>query len=421
MRKISLLTLISAMGISSLVYAGNFYTDIRYANTGHIPEYQIEHAKEDFIFDEGYTDYKNLEDRREKRERIKNFYNFFAVNFGLSIPNWNKLSDIEKISELLNFLNNMSEINIEKLNNLKFLTDNNAADFYIEKYQDEFFEKVAGLEEKTEELFIEDHGKKIPLTRTTYTGSDGKKYTKDVYHYNAGPIVELKENNQPLYDYNKIEKIEGSYIIYSSKFSTDGTGEKRSVLVGNSLPKGYIVAKDRSEHLSDDEKGKLIVIPEDESLLPEGVKIIDDGRGGKIVKAPESAYKANGNLALKPDKTLQRTVEVQLPRRVIEGTEFSEQISIMERATQEGNMNSYGRDRWISDANDLYYSYSTIDANGKKSNWQTEGGKVTDLQSETFDPSLNFIDENGELIPAKDYAEKVSAEKKKRNKNSYGE
>ena len=101
MRKISLLTLISAMGISSLTYADNFYTDIRYANTGHTPEYQIEHAKEDFIFEEGYTDYKNLEDRREKRERIKNFYNFFAVNFGLSIPNWDELSDIDKISELL--------------------------------------------------------------------------------------------------------------------------------------------------------------------------------------------------------------------------------------------------------------------------------------------------------------------------------
>ena len=63
MRKISLLTLISAMGISSLTYADNFYTDIRYANTGHTPEYQIEHAKEDFIFEEGYTDYKNLEDK----------------------------------------------------------------------------------------------------------------------------------------------------------------------------------------------------------------------------------------------------------------------------------------------------------------------------------------------------------------------
>ena len=340
-----------------------------------IPEYQVESAKKDEIFNENYTNYENKNDKKGKRNRIEEFYSYFhnTAPFNLNISNWKKLSDSEKISALLKFLTEMSEENRKKLNETQFITDETKKDFYINKYQDEFSEKVNGLDGKTEETFVTDYtGKKIPLTRTVYEDENGKKYVKEVYHYEGNDLIELKENNQPLYDYKDVKKIKGKYVVFSSGFSTDGKQQsKSSSSVGHQLPNGYTVARDRSEHLSDSEKGKLVVIPTNPDLLPEGVEIIDDGQGGKIIKAPESAYKSNGNLRLKPDATLQRTIMIGNSKG-IESNYRYEDVRISEEMTKKKKKSIYGRDAFLSADNMLYKNYSTIDGNGNIKTYEEE-------------------------------------------------
>ena len=225
-------------------------------------------------------------------------------------------------------------------------------------------------------------------------------------------MIQLRESNQPFYDYTDVELYDGTYYVYSSGFSTNGnSGKGRSGRVA-SLPKGYTVAKDRSEHLLDEEKGKLIVIPEDKSLLPDGVEIIDDGRGGKIVKAPESAYKPNGNLNLKPDPTLEKTIEIR-SYNTIDFDKIKSTTAIDEFATQEGNISTtYGRPRDLSDINDIYYSTSSIDADNYKTLFQTEDGYITDYEGASFEKSdLGYDSETDEYIPMNDLISKVKARK----------
>ena len=406
MKKILFMTLLCGIIISNNVNA-----DVNFSG---LPEYQVEQAKKDQIFNDNYLDTENKKEYREKEKRIEEFYDFFHKNFDLTIDNWKKLSDVEKITKLLDFLTNLSEKNKEKLNNMNFLTDEATKYFYVEKYQDEFMENVANLEGKTEELKVTtDKGKEIPLTRTTWIDENGRKYTKDIYHYDSGDLIELKENNQAFYDYYDITSYDGVYYVFSRGFSTDGNPQKTGASIGASLPEGYTVAKDRSDHLSNEEKGRLIVIPKDTSLLPDGVEIIDDGRGGKIVKAQKSAYKPNGNLALKADPTLQRTISIR-SSKTIEHNYFNSTTAIDEFMTQEGNISTtYGRDRSLSDMNDIYYTNSRIDIDNNKTNFQTENGVWTDYQGPDFDKSSYSYDAEQDIyIPTNDFINKINSKQK---------
>ena len=405
MKKISFLTLLCILGTSFTIKAEVKFTGL--------PEYQVERAKKDQIFDDDYLDYENKADKKVKRQRIEEFYEFFHNNFNLEIDGWKKLSDEAKITKLLDFLTNLSAENKEKIKKADFLTDDTTKSFYVEKYQDEFAEKVADLEGKTEEKTeITYDGKEVHFTRTTYVDENGKRYIKDIYPTDTGEMIQLRESNQPFYDYTDVELYDGTYYVYSSGFSTNGNSGKGRSGRGASLPKGYTVARDRSEHLSDEEKGKLIVIPEDKSLLPDGVEIIDDGRGGKIVKAPESAYKPNGNLNLKPDPTLEKTIEIR-SYNTIDFDKIKSTTAIDEFATQEGNISTtYGRPRDLSDINDIYYSTSSIDADNYKTLFQTEDGYITDYEGASFEKSdLGYDSETDEYIPMNDLISKVKARK----------
>ena len=361
MKKISFLTLLCILGTS-------FTTKAEVKFTG-LPEYQVERAKKDQIFDDDYLDYENKADKKVKRQRIEEFYEFFHNNFNLEIDGWKKLSDEAKITKLLDFLTDLSAENKGKINKMSFSANFTKRQFYVEKYQDEFAEKVANLEGKVEQKIFDNN---IVLKRTTYVDENGKKYTKDVYTNSEGnDRIELKENNQPFFDYESVHLMDdGRYFVNSRGFSNGDKHTEFMALTTDSvpLPKGYTVAKDRSEHLSDEEKGKLIVIPEDKSLLPDGVEIIDDGRGGKIVKAPESAYKPNGNLNLKPDPTLEKTTYI-VDWKKAEKDYYSYKTDVLEYMTQEGDFwsdeQSYGNTP-LSGTNTIYLEESTIDAYGSQ-------------------------------------------------------
>ncbi len=364
MKKILFMTLLCGIIISNNVNA-----DVNFSG---LPEYQVEQAKKDQIFNDNYLDTENKKEYREKEKRIEEFYDFFHKNFDLTIDNWKKLSNVEKITKLLDFLTNLSEENKEKLNNMNFLANYTDRRIYVEKYQDEFMENVANLEGKTEEITIPNNGNETLLTRTTWIDENGKKYIKDVYKHGDTQHVELRETNQPFFDYEDLYlSIDGEYKVNSKGFSISGSEntEESNSFHTFPLPEGYTVAKDRSDHLSDEEKGRLIVIPKDTSLLPDGVEIIDDGRGGKIVKAPESAYKPNGNLALKADPTLQKTVSIYDNKTATENN-YVYRTEIIEYMTQENNVYDSSKTyKQLSDFNTIFLEESTIDAFGTRTRY----------------------------------------------------
>lgn len=233
------------------------------------------------------------------------------------------------------------------------------------------------MESKTEDLIIKDNGRDISVTKTTWVDENGKEYTKEVFHGNDGDIINLKESNMPLYDYESIEvkkDKDGSeyYVAYSKDFSTDGQQDKSEFKAskGVVIPNGYVVAKDRSEG----KNGKLIIVPEDNSLLPDGAEVKSDGRGGWILTAPESAYKENGNLNLKPDPTLEKTIEFYDDYREFNYDYVSSRTGVWEYQTQKNGNTYFGRSRPISDETFVYYKYATINDKTKElENYETLG------------------------------------------------
>ncbi|MBD5398578.1 hypothetical protein HDR60_03675 [bacterium] len=346
---------------------------------------------------------------KQKDKRLDEYYEYFSTRLNFQINNWNKLSVFEKVNKLLDEFDKIQISLKEELKKANFGNET-IKNIMLEKVQDEFAEKVANLDSKEEELTIySSSGKPTSVTRTTYTDKDGKEYIKDIIHRDDNDDIKLYESNIPFYDYESVQYYtfkDGikEYKVLSHNFTTDGTSQDGS-LISAPLPKGYIVAKDRSEHLSDKEKGKLIVIPEDKSLLPDGVQIIDDGKGGKIVKAPQSAYKKNGNLDLKPDKTLLKTTTIYDIRNY-KDDKSSNKVSVYEYVTQKDNTDSYGENTRLSSGNRIYYKYATIDDKTKElHNYETVGGKVID--GIVIDKNTQYINGDGKLITSEEKQEEM--------------
>lgn len=393
--------ILSGFGVSNIVKAESKFYDAN--DTYYASEYVAERTLKDFPKDD-YLDYhdgeyaftkngkmtaKEKDVYSSKLKRIDGMYAYFNSCCGMNVNNWKKLSPTEKLNNLYDFLVNITEENKAKLNKMVF-SDANQTNIqkYTSKVLDDFDEKVEGLSGETkEEEFLDKNLGKVKVVTTSYVDKDGKKFEKRELTYpNGSKSTELLESNQPLFDYYDVEKRTGNngdyWVAYSHNYSVDGTDEGNSG-IGSVVPDGYVVAVDRSKHLSNDEKGKFVIIPKDKSLLPDGVEVKDDGRGGYIVNAPETAYKKNGNLNLKPDSSLSTLISIDRSRGY-DSTEANEFVRIDEMQVQNKKLDSYGRHRPLTGSNGIYYSYSTQKisdgAENESTNYEAVFGKTTEIR-----------------------------------------
>lgn len=329
-----------------------------------------------------------------KLNRLENMYNFF-VNLHLEIkdfpkleiPNWKKLEPIDKVKALKNWLLGLKAEYREMLNNMDFTSKGENIERFILKAEDDFREKVEGLPSTTKTSIIKrDNGPDIIVKTTTYTGKDGKEYIEQEYDYQSGnpPRRFLMENGMAYADYIKVSRdFKNLNTVWYDKFSETGEKQEYSSSKGFTyLPKGYVVARDRSKHLSGNEKGKKLIVPLDTKLLPEGTILKQDKKGGYIVETSSSdAYKENGNLKLKPDLNLLRVTEIS-KRRYYEGSNANEKVDVLQFMSAKDDFGKYGPTLHSAERFD-YYSSSTVglgaNAKYKSTNFEQIGNEVTDI------------------------------------------
>ncbi len=260
--------------------------------------------KEPMFNDDNYFSKKSSE-YKENLSRLDELYYYLqALNNvvpdfpKLDILGWNKMKTLNKVKALKNWLNNLKLEYREILGSAVFNTDKTRINFELNKVYDEFDEKVKDLKvEKKSKILKTLSGENVNVEQEIYNSKDGKVYKKTTYNLPGGKRVFLEENNQ-IFDKNHEIRYNSEGMPYLSY--------KHNPI---KIPEGYVVARDRSEHLKD--KGKHILVPLNDKLRPAGTSLVNDNRGGYVFKSSgKDDYNENGTLKLKPDINLTRVTEV---------------------------------------------------------------------------------------------------------------